>query len=198
MQTGDIQAVVQIHMDGFTNSRSTRLGMPFVTRMYEWFVRYQPDLARVAMLDGVIIGFVTGAIGGSSRKIFRYAWREIAFAFIRNPRLLITEGMFESWSSYLRGLQPAKPPPPALGTGGRRIVRAVLASIAVSPAARGKQVGKALVAAFEQAAMAQGATRLGLGVELDNPAARRMYEACGWTLMREDPQRNSANYAKQA
>jgi ribosomal protein S18 acetylase RimI-like enzyme len=196
MQASDLQAVVEVHIAGFGASRSTRLGRPFLYKMYEWFARNQPALAHVAVLDGALVGFVTGAVGGSSRKIFRYAWREILLAFFRNPTLLITPGMLESWSSYLRGLFPARQPAPSQPAAGLPVIRAVLASIAVSPAARGRQVGKALVAAFEESARQRGATQLRLGVEIDNPAARHLYESCGWQLVREDPSSNSANYIK--
>ena len=116
MRAEDIDVAVTIHGASFPDSRSTRLGRPFLRKMYRWFVACQPDLAIVACLDGAVVGFVTGAIGGSSRKIFRYALPEVIWGFLRRPRLLLSAGMYELWPSYLLGLVPRrKPPRPAEG-----------------------------------------------------------------------------------
>lgn len=197
MSPNDVEKVARLHAESFPDSRSTRLGMPFLVKMYTWFVLKQPRLACVAIMNGQIIGFVTGAIGGSSRKIFRYAWREISLAFVRNPTLIMSSGMFEAWPSYLHGLLPSSKSVVSQSVSSTDKIKAVLTSIAVSPSARGRQAGKALVAAFEQAAQACGASRFGLGVELDNHPARRLYESCGWILAKEDTSTNSANYIKE-
>ena len=194
--TSHINDVVTIHCKSFPNSRSTQLGKPFLRKMYRWFVLYQPKSAFIAEVDGQPVGFVTGAIGGSSRKIFRYAFLEILWAFLRRPGLFLQPDMFEQWHSYLWGIVPPKRKP-RLVSGNPEFVKATLDSIAVSPHARGKNVGKSLVSAFENAARLQGATILRLGVERDNMAARRLYESCGWELAREDAIHNSANYIKE-
>jgi ribosomal protein S18 acetylase RimI-like enzyme len=58
--------------------------------------------------------------------------------------------------------------------------RARLYSIAVDPAARGRGLGGALLAAAESAARRRGATALRLEVRQDNPVAIAMYEARGY------------------
>jgi ribosomal protein S18 acetylase RimI-like enzyme len=196
MREADINQVTSIHCDSFPNSRSTRLGVSFVRKMYFWFYKKQPALAFVALYDNRPIGFVTGAIGGSSRKIFRYALPEVIFGFLRSPGLFLQLEMFEAWQSYLVGFFPKSQVTTQHTDENNNSVKAVLASIAVSPSGRGKKAGKALVSAFEDAAQKQGANILALGVEFDNSAARRLYESCGWVLTREDIASNSANYTK--
>ena len=196
MRAEDIDQVAAIHCECFPDTRSTRLGISFVRKMYRWFCEKQPELAFVAEIDCQPIGFVTGAIGGSGRKIFRYAFGEVIGGFLRHPGLLLKMEMFEAWQSYLSGLFPRKRNTGQIPTGNETTVKAVLASIAVSPAGRGKKAGRALVSAFEEAARNQGATTLALGVEYDNSAARRLYEDCGWALTREEAGNNSANYIK--
>lgn len=196
MCADDIDDVVTIHCESFLNSRSTKLGRPFLRKMYLWFVQYQRGLSFVAEIDGRIVGFVTGGIGGSSRKIFRFALFEILWAFLRHPGLILQSDMFEQWSSYLWSLLPRKRKATSLSENPR-FVKGTLDSIAVSPRARGRNVGKSLVSAFENAAREQGATLLSLGVEYNNLTARRLYESCGWELAREDAKSNSANYIKR-
>jgi len=196
MGAADINAMAAIHCESFLDSRSTKLGVPFVRKMYRWFFEKQPALAFVAVIDDQPVGFVTGAIGGCSRKIFRYALSEIIFGFLRKPGLFFESDMFELWPSYLLGLFPRYRNASQSVSGNGIPLKAVLASIAVSPAGRGKKAAKALVSAFEVAARKQGATTLALGVEYDNAAARCLYESCGWELIREDAARNTASYIK--
>ncbi len=196
MREADLDAVVTIHRQSFPDSRSTKLGKPFLRKMYHWFVTFQPELAFVACIDGRPSGFVTGAIGGSSRKIFRYALWEILGGFLRHPVLLLQPEMFDYWYSYLSSFAPKykKTNPQALDK--QTFVKATLDSIAVSPRARGKDIGKSLVRAFENAAQQKGATIVALGVERDNITARRLYESRGWKLMKENEKVNSAKYSK--
>ncbi len=197
MQASHIGEVVAIHQQSFPATRSTRLGPLFLNKMYHWFLAYHPELAFVAETDGRVVGFLTGAIGGSSRRIFHHAFWEIVFGFIRRPKLLFQADMFEMWHSHIRGLAPRYGLATSRATKSSTSLRATLPSVAVSSVARGMGVGKALVDAFETAAKDQGATVLGLGVDLDNGPARRLYESCGWVLAWEDPANNSAGYAKE-
>jgi ribosomal protein S18 acetylase RimI-like enzyme len=197
MQTSDIDDVVTIHCEGFATSRSTSLGVRFLRKMYRWFLVYHPELAFVAELDGKLVGFVTGAIGGSSRRIFHYAFWEIVSGLVRRPRLLLRTRTYGMWHSHVRGVWPR------YGASSKEIrenlaqVKATLPSIGVAASARGRNVGTALIAAFEDAARKQGATEVSLGVERNNVAARRLYEKCGWRLAWEDASSNSAGYAKK-
>ncbi len=204
MTMDDVKAVVAIHRQSFPGSRSTNLGDAFLRKMYRWYLTFYPELAWVACIDAQVMGFVTGATGGSARRRFRYALPEIVWGFLTHPRILLQPDMFELWQSYLMGLLPeyrnAKTLPPSadqlLGTQPKIEMRVKLDSIAVHQNARGRNVGKSLVLAFELAAKKRGATKLGLGVEADNIAARHLYEVCGWHLDLEDIMHNSAIYSK--
>jgi ribosomal protein S18 acetylase RimI-like enzyme len=196
LAASDISKVVKIHSMSFPNSRSTKLGEPFLQRMYQWYVLYQPHLSFVAVRDEEVIGFVTGTLGwGGGRRRFKFAFWQIVWGFLSHPGLFLSAHMFEAWSSFIKGLLPARKN--VLPGGHSSGMKVTLDSIAVHPSARGLKIGQALISMFERAAESQGATYLSLGVEADNHAARRLYESCGWKLMQGNAEQNSVNYARE-
>lgn len=207
MEVNDIEAVVSIHLASFPNSRSSRLGRPFLRKMYEWYMRYQPQLSFVAVLDDDVAGFVTGTYGwGGAQRRFRYTLWQIVFGFLRNPILLLSTEMFEAGPNFLRGLMMKQQNKPSTSQALNPVetaksfspppIKVALDSIAVHPSARGQNAGVALVEAFEQSARLLGGGYLSLGVEADNCSARRLYEKCGWSVVHENAENNSAGYCK--
>ncbi len=57
-----------------------------------------------------------------------------------------------------------------------------LTYIGVAPEARGRGLGKTILAAFAQSARAAGFTSIALSVETDNPAALALYTQFGFTI----------------
>jgi ribosomal protein S18 acetylase RimI-like enzyme len=191
---GDIDKIIDIHLENFPFSRSSLLGRRFVKKMYMWFFNQQPNLALVARANGDIAGFVVGAIGGYGRAVFRYALPEIIAGIISNPRIIVKKKVYVLWTSYVQALVPLK-------QGKKKsvqesILKASIASIATTEAAQRQGVGKALVGAFQKAAKTQGVDVLGLSVESTNTPARKLYESCGWQLARQNANMNSVYYKK--
>lgn len=197
----DIEKVVLVHIHAFPHSRSTRFGKPYLRKMISWFLTFQSGLCYAAVKDGVLVGYVIGSIGGYGRYLFRYALAEIILGFITHPNLWFSAKTFSLWHSYLQALNPLtilwRKKLSSQSDSFPQPVRAALAGIAVLPSARGLGTAKKLVQAFEQAAGNGGAQLLGLSVEMDNDAARRLYESCGWFVDSEDIQTNSVHYSKK-
>ena len=57
-----------------------------------------------------------------------------------------------------------------------------LDGLAVTPSRQGRGLGRRLVEAAQQEAVRRGARKLSLRVLSTNPAARRLYESCGFTV----------------
>lgn len=197
LEAADVEGVAEIHLEQFPRSRSTLLGRPYVRKMYRWFLTEQPELSIIIISDGRPVGFAVGAIGGYGRRLMRYALPEIIWGLVSHPMLLTRGETFNLWTSYAKALLPRLGRREDSGSNISAEVKASLASIAVSKAAQGRGAGKALMAAFEVAARGQGATVLGLSVVAENTAARRLYEACGWKVQREDSDTGSAYYRKR-
>jgi len=193
----DLNALTDLHCQAFPESRSTRLGKRYMRKMFRWFLEKQPKLCLGIEQEGQLAGYVVGAIGGYGRKIFRYAIIEVILGLLLHPGLWFRRGTFTLWHSYLQAFLPNKKPRaiPELREAPS-VVNASLAGIGVAPKMQGKRIGKALMIAFEQAALSQGAGKLTLSVNMDNLAARRLYEGCNWKVDSEEPQRNSVHYSK--
>lgn len=173
----DIDAATAIHLERFPDSRSTQLGKPFLRRMYRWFIVNYPDLALTATVDGRVVGFAVGSIGGYGRRVFRYALPQVMWGLVRHPDLLLTPRTFYLWKSYLRAFVPA-PKKEKAGPNDPGIVQAWFASLAVSKSAQGS--GVALIVAFEGAAKRKGADIISHTVRKDNIVAQRLYDGLGW------------------
>ncbi|MDX1435519.1 MAG: GNAT family N-acetyltransferase [Anaerolineales bacterium] len=190
----DIPAVVEIHQDQFPRARSTRLGRPFVHKMYCWFLEAQPELALVARDGGQPVGFIVGAIGGYGRRIFRYAFPQAVLGMLRHPGLVLQKNTFTMWKSYARAFAPNQS---AASTQGMRAGnRASLSSIAVAQSAQRKGVARALMAEFEASARRLAVERLDLSVGRENRPARHLYESCGWQPVEHLSAGGSVNYQK--
>jgi len=199
MKNIDLDKIVFIHKSCFPESRSTKLGKQFLERLYSWYSINHPGLFFVAEDSCEVVGFVCGTIGsGGGQKRFRYTLPFIILSLIKNPILLLSKETFKSWKTLIKGMFKRKrtttpaptPTPNPIG------IKGALDSIAVNSSARGHSIGFLLVEKFEEAAIDLGATYLSLGVEADNLPARKLYEKCGWHLVSEKLDENSANYRK--
>lgn len=199
MDFSDIRHICTIHMEQFPHSRSTKLGKPFVKKMYSWFILNQKDLALVAEMDGRVVGFIVGSIGGYGRKIFRFAFFEIIYGFIMNPGMLFSRKTFNLWNSFLLGLLPNHntAAPKNINDQIQNLpIKVSLSSIAVQNSVQGNGIGSNLLKNFEQKAILLGAETLSLSVESYNLSAIHLYEKNGWYKERIDQKRGSIHYIK--
>ena len=86
--------------------------------------------------------------------------------------------------------------------GRRGVPQARIFSIAVAAAARGRGVGRALLAAANTAAQALHCTSIRLEVEESNSAARALYASAGYEIVRTEtnyygPGRSAVVYLRQ-
>ncbi len=183
MVTGDLDRVVAIHFGRFPDSRSTSLGRPFVKRMYQWFIRYEPDLALISEIDGQVEGFIVGSRGGYGRRVFQYALPQVIWGLARNPALLRRRKTFTLWRSYARALFPGgtKTKSDAVESASPRVS---VASIAVSPAHAGE--GLFLMLALEKQAKKLGAQTLSASVESYNERLISLHLRLGWVVHRKN------------
>ena len=198
MKLMDLAQVVEIHQISFQSSRSTKLGKPFLRKMYEWYVIYQPNLSFVVEKEGAIVGFLTGTGGyEGGRRRFNYCLPFIILGLLYNPSLLFSENMFYGWKYYLQGIYQKKNVQKVVSAKKTKKKKYVLDSIAVHPNSRGLGIACKLINTFEKAAKEHGADYLTLGVERDNLSAIQLYEKNGWNFERADRNSSSTHYVKK-
>jgi ribosomal protein S18 acetylase RimI-like enzyme len=175
MEAPDIHAVVGIHHAAFPGFFLSLLGPHFLALFYEECVK-QREIARVAIADGRIVGFVMGSAQPAGfysrliqRRVFGFAAAALP-AVIRRPRIA------------LRVARAIRKPSEAR----RSDATATLMSLGVAPVRQKQGVGRRLVAAFNAEARARGASRVDLTTDkFRNENTNRFYQRLGFALDRE-------------
>jgi ribosomal protein S18 acetylase RimI-like enzyme len=175
-----VHAVAQLHMLAFKGSMNTRLGRAYVEAFVSWF-QAQPDAVALAALDndGSVLGYVVGAPVGYAKSMNRDLCWVAVRGMVSKPALLLDSRLWVTVAARVRALASAAVPV----TPGLPPPTVSLVSIAVSPAASGRHVGRALMRAFEDRARAMRMASGQLSVYPENQIARRLYEACGWRIL---------------
>jgi len=170
----DIGDIVAVHMEAFPDFFLTFLGASFLKEFYRSFIHDDSGVGYVAVGDGGHIqGVVVGPMnpqGYFKRLLKRRFWAfclASAGALLKKPS--VAKRLFRA--VFYRGGSPPGP------------TRALLSSIAVSPTAQGRGIGKALMLRWMQEAKARGAGGCFLTTDaLNNEAVNVLYRKLGWTI----------------
>jgi ribosomal protein S18 acetylase RimI-like enzyme len=171
MAGADVDAVVQVHLEGFPSFFLSQLGPRFLRQLYRGTVADGDGFGLVALDGSAVCGFVSGTAqpAGFYRRLLRRRWWRFALAAVgpvlRRPAIA---------PRLVRALtMPARVThEPGRGT---------LMSIAVVPRKQGQGVGAALVRAFVAEAVRRGLRQIDLTTDrLDNEAANRFYRHLGF------------------
>jgi ribosomal protein S18 acetylase RimI-like enzyme len=178
----DIEAMVDIHMEGFAGYRSTLLGRRFAATLMRWFIATPEALAILARREGAAVGFVTGAPFGYARQLNRHALPSAIVSLMLRPWLLVHPEVLKGISPKLRQLAARTPVRDTEDSPLSPAPTFSLVGIGVASASRGLGVAAHLMEVFEGDARKKGFERLRLSVRGDNHAAIRAYEKGGWIL----------------
>lgn len=179
-----IPAVVEMHLQAFDGYMSARLGPIYINALIRWFQNDEHTISLVAIDDnGKPVGYVIGAPVGYTVRMNRDLLGRAVLATLTRPWLVLDRRILRTAVGRLKLLSGRLPPQdeaPGLPEPTMSLV-----GIGVSPKAQGGGFGRQLVNAFESRARDLGAQSMRLSVYPDNPAARRLYEKCGWKPYRE-------------
>lgn len=172
----DASALARLHRESFPGFFLSQLGEPFLREFYLGFVD-DPSAISVVARDatGHPVGAVVGTVEpqGFYKRLLRRRLLGLglasARAAVRRPRSI---GRLLRGASYRGEAGEAGTPEGAL-----------LSSICTEPRLQGTGVGRRLVAEWEQAATAKGATSAHLSTDaMANEGANAFYHQCGWRL----------------
>jgi glycosyltransferase involved in cell wall biosynthesis/ribosomal protein S18 acetylase RimI-like enzyme len=172
----DLDGIVNIHRQSFTDFFLTRLGKKFLLRYYNLVLNYPSGIILVSGSRTNIQGFVCGFVDPAS--FYRMMWRTrlifampVFSALLRHPSLI---------NKVLNGVRRIHAP------ASEWLPRSCeLSSIAVAPNHSGNGSGKALITAFLAHAHSMDVSRVYLTTDAyGNDAANAFYRSAGFQQTR--------------
>lgn len=182
MTRSDLRPAAELHAGELQQGFLARLGPRFLQRYLATFLVVPGGVALVVDDEhGDLVGFLVGSTrDGHHRAALQRHGRVLVlsgmFALVTRPTVLV-ELLRTRAGSYARALLAPTKVPAAGPPSAPRVRTAALLNVAVSPRARGRGAGAALVRELEAAARADGCTRAVLVSFGDKP----FYERLGWT-----------------
>lgn len=189
--------IAECHQACFPNSFATKLGKKYITKSLSWFInhpkRFLFHIRSQQKVVGYCGGFLPAKVGdGSSSGMIQQAFNEAVWGIIKNPLLLFHPELRPHypliWLNIRRKMTGkiipinnhstilhSKPFDPAVG----------LVVIGVHPEARGTEVIKMLLHAFDENVLALQKKEGQLSVKKENSRAIHAYEKYGWSVKHE-------------
>jgi ribosomal protein S18 acetylase RimI-like enzyme len=185
MTTGDLRFAAELHRRFLGHGLFPALGPTFLRAYLATYLVSPFAMALVAAIGGRPVGFLVGTI--DDRLHYRYVLRRRglrlailgAVGLLVRPRVAVWF-LHTRVARYVRGLRRLTGPG-GTGPAAPGVDRdAVLAHVAVSPTARARGAGSALVEEFGHYARNAGASSAQLVTRADNSGAGLFYERLGW------------------
>jgi ribosomal protein S18 acetylase RimI-like enzyme len=157
----DLTQIVGAHEHCFPGFLMTMLGSAFLRVYYKMALSFPGTVALIAQEEGNTLGFIVGYLDPSQfYALLRRRWWLLAWTatkgMLRAPSLLARVS-----GNFRRVRRSAKP------RAGQEL-GVELASVGVLPAASGKGLGKALIAAFTHRARTCGGDQIYLTTDAEN------------------------------
>lgn len=167
----DARAAAQLHADELAEGFLVTLGTPFLVRLYTRLVRFRGSFLLVMGDDNHLDGFV--AVAERTGDLYREFLRRDAVPAGLAALPAVARAPRRTWETLRYG---------TAGTDeGSPLPDAEILSIAVSPSARGRGVGRTLLAAATDELAQRGVDAVRVVTGATNEPALRMYEAAGFT-----------------
>ena len=170
----NVIGIVNVHMRAFPSFFLTFLGPRFLKEFYGSFLVDEAGVGFVAIEDGEVLGAIVGPIvpDGYFKRLLKRRWWAFCIAslgaVIKKPTVI--PRLFRA--VFYRGESPQNGPKLSL-----------LSSIAVSPDAQGKGVGRLLVSRWLKEIQKKGSHGAFLTTDSENnEAVNGFYQNLGWNL----------------
>jgi ribosomal protein S18 acetylase RimI-like enzyme len=175
IKTAHIQQVVNIHMQAFTGFFLTFLGPMFLNEFYNSFTSDPAGIGFVGedSENGDVLGVIVGPLipDGYFKRLLKRRWWAFCLASVTAvlKRPSVIRRLFRAL--FYRGQLPPGPQ------------RALLSSVAVSPQAQNRGIGKALVKRWVDEVKRRGSSGCFLTTDAhDNDKINRFYQRLGWQV----------------
>ncbi len=186
----DLLSIALCHKECFQKSFSTRLGLDYSVKTFEWFL-VDPNRFLYHVCDGnMVIGYCGGLApqfmgDGSASGMLQYAMKEAGIGILKKPQLLLNRELihfypliFKNLYHKFSGFRFKKKI--HLSNARQNEKKVGLVVIGVHPSWRGKGVFQMLMKKFEQEALERNAVKITLSVKAKNRRAISAYQKAGW------------------
>lgn len=193
--TPDLDQIVAIHKQAFSNTFGSKLGKSYLRAFYAWFFTESSALCLVATAERGIVGYVAGCLSaqtyyeqfyGVRQKALRWAAlrgvleNPLALAYCHRALPMILP-IFTKAFRRLHSQQRTRAQDPPAGPEAY----ALLNVIAVHPSVLGTPVATTLLHSFVEAVRKADVACIRLSVNKHNSRAIRFYEREGWRSVAE-------------
>jgi len=195
-QKNDLTAIAKCHKLCFKHSLSSRLGLVYIKKTFEWFLEKENRFLFHVVKDGEVIGYCGGFIpqyigDGSTSGIMQYTMPQAIRGVALHPWLLFHKEVLDMHPLILKNIrrkifkkkeskkvtEPVKPFDKRVG----------LVVIGVHPEHRGSGVFQLLMHEFEARALSFNINKLVLSVKKSNQRAINAYSKQHWFISNEHP-----------
>lgn len=180
----DVDQLTVLHRLVFSGTIGVTLGEKYNKRFIEWFIANSKTVL-VARADESIVGYIFGAPSGYTNDMNNALLSVVLRAVLIRPWVLLDLRLLRQLPSRLKSVlrisMHSQSPSAQHSNEDRHVYR--LTAIGISPAYRGRGLGKILIGAYEQSVWSQGFDQIQLSVYVSNIQARKLYESCGWHIV---------------
>lgn len=162
-------AVALLHANYIDRGFLTSLGVPFLTLLYEAIDADENSVLLVEEVDGVVVGYVSGAAGMGS-IIKQLLWRLPRVAFALMPSLLSPSRIYKIGEILFR---------PGTDESAVDLPAEELLSIVVDPSQQGEGYAEKLFVSLCKYFATKGVSEFRIVVGIDLARAHRFYEKMG-------------------
>ena len=191
----EIKEIAVCHILCFPNSLSSKLGVHYVAKSYEWFLAADNRFLMHVTDGKSIIGYCGGFIpqhkgDGSVSGMMQYAMKEAATGMLRKAWLFFNKDIIGFYPLIFKNIFKVffkKKTKKAQADFSNEIIenKTGLVVIGVHPAYRGKGVFEILMASFEKKATELDTNKITLSVKNNNERAINAYKKVGWRVSQQ-------------
>ncbi len=184
LSQNNLDSVVNVHLNAFSDRALASLGREAVRRYYEWQLQGPHDAIALGIFqDEKLAGFCfAGVFHGSLSGFLQKDKWFLAWRVITHPWLIVAPFFRErinlAWDVLRRRPNSAVSQPVTPSTKSFGIL-----AIAIDPQIQGTGLGKRLMAETEKIAAERDFSRLYLTVDINNIQAIAFYQNLGWQKM---------------
>ena len=167
----DIKQVSKMHQSYLDAGVISHLGQEFLIEFYKCLLKQKSTFTYVSISDGIVVGFVTGAINLKliPKLLFKNLWYPFILSTLKNPKIVVQVIQMPFYPSFKQNKKIGE-----------------IFSLAVSSEYRKKGTGKSLIRTAEKKFKKMGYHNYQVSVRKKMISANKFYKKIGLKKVRTE------------